>query len=54
MFASYYGHTEIVRFLLAHGANANADFEGDTALGWAKEKDHTDIVNLLVAAGETK
>ena len=54
MFASYYGHTEAVRLLLTSGADVNADFEGDTALSWAKQKGHGEIADLLIASGATR
>lgn len=54
MFASYYGHTEMVRMLLTKGADVNADFEGDTALGWARQKGHAEIADLLIKSGATR
>ena len=50
MFASYYGHSEVVKLLLASGADVNASFEGDTALTWAKQRGHAEIVNLLIVS----
>ncbi len=54
MFASYYVHTEVVRLLLTNGADVNADFEGDTALSWTKQKGNGEIANLLIASGATR
>jgi hypothetical protein len=50
--ATLYGHTEMVRLLLARGADvsARAD-EGATALHWAAELAETEILNALLEAG---
>ena len=45
-------HVEIVRLLLAHGANANlADKDGITPLAHARKRGYREIEALLVAAG---
>ena len=45
-------HTEIVRLLLAHGANANLpDREGVTALAHARQRQQAAVVALLERAG---
>ena len=54
MVAAYYGHANTVRLLLSRGADINAQFDGDTALTWAKQKGHTEIVDLLAKAGAVR
>lgn len=54
MIASYHGDTEMVRLLISSGADVNVDCEGDTALAWARQKNHGEIVSLLIAAGATR
>ena len=54
MFASYHGDTEMAKLLLSKGADPNADWLGDTALSWARQKGHPQIVSLLVASGATR
>jgi hypothetical protein len=54
MIASYHGYTNTVRLLLSRGADVNADFEGDTALEFARQKSHGDIADLLIKSGATK
>jgi hypothetical protein len=54
MIASYHGDTELVRLLISSGADVNVDCEGDTALSWARQKNHAEIISLLVAAGATR
>lgn len=50
--AARLGYTSSVRLLLERGADVNAkDGKGKTALMWAQEKGHTDIVRLLKLAG---
>ena len=50
--AAQAGHSEMVRLLLANGADVNArDAGGGTALIWACNDDHIDCVRLLLAAG---
>jgi ankyrin repeat protein len=51
MFASNLGHTEVVKILLAHGANINVQMnEGWSALHDASYNGRVDIVNLLLRA----
>jgi ankyrin repeat protein len=48
MLASYYGHIEIVRFLLKKGANPNLrDERGQSALDRAKAGNHSDAAVAL-------
>jgi hypothetical protein len=50
--ASWKGHTEIVKLLLANGADANKmDKDGDTSLHSASEEDNAGIVEILLKAG---
>ena len=44
------GHVEVVRYLLAHGANANANANayGDAPLHLAIMNDHLDVVACIV------
>jgi len=44
------GHIEIVKLLLARGADATVKdtFYGQTALGWALDDDHLEIVEVLL------
>jgi uncharacterized protein len=50
--AALTGNIEVVRLLLAHGAQVNAHIAHDhTALYWARQKNHPDIVVLLQQAG---
>jgi len=44
------GHVEIVKLLLARGADATVKdtFYGSTAMGWALNGDHLDIVDVLL------
>jgi ankyrin repeat protein/mono/diheme cytochrome c family protein len=45
----------LVRTLIARGADVNAKSStGDTALGFAKQRGHTPIVDLLIGAGATE
>jgi ankyrin repeat protein len=51
MLAAANGHTETVKLLLDRGAAIDVrDNEGKTALVWAREKGHTEIVQLIEAA----
>jgi ankyrin repeat protein len=53
--AAMIGNLEVVRLLLAHGAQVNACIgRGHTALYWARKKNHADIVALLQRAGATE
>ena len=51
MSASYKGKESTVRLLLSHGADPNETIEGETALSYAKQKGHWEIVQLLKQAG---
>jgi ankyrin repeat protein len=52
-FASWNGHTEVVRLLLAKGAEANVSdtFYKMTAIDAALSKSHLEVAKLLVGAG---
>jgi len=48
MGAAKEGHAEVAKLLLANGADVNVKSrEGKTALMYAEENDHTEIVALL-------
>lgn len=48
MFAAAGGHKEVVQTLLNHNANSSLkDKDGETAIDFAKNNNHTEIVNLL-------
>ncbi|GAB1301586.1 Ankyrin repeat and KH domain-containing 1 [Apodemus speciosus] len=52
MEASQEGHLELVKYLLAAGANVHAaTATGDTALTYACENGHTDVADVLLQAG---
>ncbi len=52
MRAAYYGHTELVHFLLTSGADPNQmATDGASALFWASVRGHEVIVELLLASG---
>jgi ankyrin repeat protein len=52
MWAAHKGDSELVRLLIATGANLNIrDDNGNTALIWATANDHSEVVRLLIAAG---
>jgi len=52
MSASQNGSTDVVKFLLSHGADVNVRTKaGKTALDYAQEKGHREIVGLLAAKG---
>ncbi|MFM7389449.1 MAG: ankyrin repeat domain-containing protein, partial [Vampirovibrionales bacterium] len=52
--ASYHGHLEVVKVLLANGATVNqGDDRGFTPLYQASYKGHLEIVKLLLANGAT-
>ncbi|XP_036917823.1 ankyrin repeat and KH domain-containing protein 1 isoform X9 [Sturnira hondurensis] len=52
MEASQEGHLELVKYLLAAGANVHATTAtGDTALAYACENGHTDVADVLLQAG---
>lgn len=51
MFAAAGGHAEVVQTLLDYGANASLqDKDGDTALDFARNNSHTEVVKLLESA----
>ncbi|GIY63342.1 ankyrin repeat and KH domain-containing protein 1 [Caerostris darwini] len=51
MEAAQEGHIELVRYLIASGANVNAmTATGDTALTYACENGHTEVADLLLQA----
>ncbi len=48
MIASYYGHAEILKYLLQYNPDlTQKDKEGKTAIEIAKEKNHTKIIKIL-------
>jgi ankyrin repeat protein len=50
--AARFGHDEITRLLIAHGANLQAkNRDGDTALVLAVRNGHQDVVKVLTEAG---
>ncbi|XP_068134225.1 ankyrin repeat and KH domain-containing protein 1-like isoform X2 [Hyperolius riggenbachi] len=52
MEAAQEGHLELVKYLLAAGANVHAKTAtGDTALTYACENGHTDVADVLLQAG---
>ena len=51
MLAAYQGHESTVRLLLENGGDPNADIDGETALSFAREKSHSQIIEMLRAAG---
>lgn len=51
MAASFQGHKEVVSWLLMKGADPNATATtGDTALSFARKRNHTDIMSILETA----
>jgi hypothetical protein len=44
-FAAYYGHLDVVKYLVEQGANIRA--RGDCAIMWAKDKGHLDVVDYF-------
>jgi ankyrin repeat protein len=44
------GHAEVVKVLLAHGADVTVEdtFYHETAIGWALQNNHTEIVRLIL------
>ena len=51
MYASIYGHTEVVKLLVDNGADMNIkDVDGWTALMYASSYVYTEIINILRAA----
>jgi len=54
MLASENGHMEVVKVLLAAGADVNVKSRtGNTALSQATEQGHSEIIELLKKAGAT-
>lgn len=52
MEAAQEGHLDLVRYLLGSNANVHAQTQtGDTALTYACENGHTDVVDLLLQFG---
>jgi len=52
--ASHQGHVEVVRLLLSQpDIDLNIKSFGKSALGWAIDQKHNDIVQLLIEAGAT-
>ena len=49
IYASSNGHLDVVKYLVDHGANVNAD--DDEALIWASKNGHLDVVEYLVDNG---
>jgi len=50
--AAYHGHVELVRYMLQRGADPKLENrEGRTALDYAREQQHTEIVSLLRKTG---
>lgn len=49
--AAYCGHIGVVKLLLDAGADIDLISEGGTALGAARDRNHQDIVNLLLSRG---
>lgn len=49
--AAWHGHNAVVRFLLAHGAEEDAEWDGETALNIAITADNMRAVKELVAKG---
>jgi len=55
MAAAVYGHSDVVKALLEHGANVDlTDGDGKTALEWATIIGNTDIVSLLQERREVR
>lgn len=49
MYAAYYGHADIVKLLLAHGADkTRVTKKGETALSIAQKKKFESVVALLL------
>ena len=53
--ASYYGHKEIVEYLISKGADLNIkDYSGKRAIDWAIQYNKTEIKNILENAEKNK
>lgn len=50
MVAASKGHESTVRLLLSKGSDPNATIDGETALSFAKQKGHSEIIEILRAA----
>lgn len=54
MISAYKGHTDVVEFLLSHGADPDQQAHcGATALHYAAECGHVDICSALLSYGAT-
>lgn len=52
MWASYMGHTSVVKYLLSRGVNIDAvDEHGISSLSWAAGRNYVEIVAALLEAG---
>ena len=51
MLAAYQGHESTVRLLLENGGDPNATVDGETALSFARQKKHSQIIEILRATG---
>jgi len=49
--AAYEGHAATVKLLLLRGADPSVQWEGLTALEWARQQQHSEIINLLENKG---
>ena len=55
MMAAAEGNSEVVKVLLAEGADRTMkDIDGDGALEFAREKNHTDVIELLLNENKEK
>jgi uncharacterized protein len=52
MWAAYFNHLRIAELLLSAGADVNIKtIYNETALSWAKQKGHNEIIRLLINSG---
>ena len=49
--AAQHGHTETVRYLVGLNNVNHRDYRGETALHHARQKQHTDVVQVLLKHG---